>query len=261
MVVCGRPVVARLSLAARRRAGGLAGRAGRRCRLQADAQCRRQGQARLSGFPGIHVLCPRCSSEVSAGCAAADLIASLIDGMILPLVAPAWQVARESWSMRMAVRRLKNYIGGQWVDAPECEWLDVRNPSTDEVIAEVPLSPASEIDRAVAAAAEAYPAWSAMPVAKRCAIIFQITALLREHSETIARTLVEEIEKIADWFFQRSLKPARTSLIMSQTGLDEDDIRLLEEHGVLVPDDVTRSPETRRYTLSPLLMFLRPGEE
>ncbi len=95
----------------------------------------------------------------------------------------------------MAARRLKNYIGGQWVDAPDCEWLDVRNPSTDEVIAEVPLSPASEIDRAVAAAAEAYPAWAATPVAKRCAIMFEITALLREHSEAIARTLVEEMGK------------------------------------------------------------------
>jgi len=71
----------------------------------------------------------------------------------------------------------------------------VRNPSTDEVIARVPLSPASEVDRAVAAAKAAFPGWAGTPVAKRCAILFELTGLLREHTDPICRTLVGEMGK------------------------------------------------------------------
>ena len=95
----------------------------------------------------------------------------------------------------MSIRVLQNYINGEWVDAPPCEALDVRNPSTDEVIARVPLSPAAEAGRAIAAAKAAFPAWAATPVAKRCEILFELTGLLREHAEGIGRTLVSEMGK------------------------------------------------------------------
>ncbi len=67
----------------------------------------------------------------------------------------------------------------------------------------------------------------------------------------------DEVERIAEWFFQRGLEPARAELIVQEVGLDRDDVRLFEENGVLVPDDYARPPESRRYTLSPLLVFLR----
>ena len=41
--------------------------------------------------------------------------------------------------------RVKNYINGQWVDSTTKEWLDVTNPATGGVIAEVPLSTEEEV--------------------------------------------------------------------------------------------------------------------
>ena len=47
---------------------------------------------------------------------------------------------------------LKNYVGGQWVASSSSELLDVHNPATGQVIAQVPLSTAQDVAQAVAAA-------------------------------------------------------------------------------------------------------------
>ena len=39
---------------------------------------------------------------------------------------------------------LKNYINGQWIDAENNGYLDVENPSTCEILAQVPLSTTPE---------------------------------------------------------------------------------------------------------------------
>ncbi|GAH65396.1 unnamed protein product, partial [marine sediment metagenome] len=95
----------------------------------------------------------------------------------------------------MAIPTLRNYVGGRWVDSTARESLDVRNPSTGAVIAKVPLSPPAEADDAVAAAAEAFPAWAATPVAKRCEAILRLAVALRDNEDAVARTLVEEMGK------------------------------------------------------------------
>ena len=55
---------------------------------------------------------------------------------------------------------VQNYIGGTFSD-PACDHLDVTNPADGSVISRVPLSSEGEVDKAVAAAKKAFPAWSA----------------------------------------------------------------------------------------------------
>ena len=55
-------------------------------------------------------------------------------------------------------------VGGAWTDAASGETMDVINPATEEVIAEVPRCDAEDVDRAVAAAKEAYASWRAHPI-------------------------------------------------------------------------------------------------
>lgn len=55
------------------------------------------------------------------------------------------------------VRKLQNYINGQWSDVLDAQTLDVMNPATGEVLARVPISGTSEVDRATQAAAVAFP--------------------------------------------------------------------------------------------------------
>ena len=51
----------------------------------------------------------------------------------------------------------KCFIGGEWADAASGETMDVINPATGQVIAEVPRCGAEDVDRAVAAAKKALP--------------------------------------------------------------------------------------------------------
>ncbi len=93
---------------------------------------------------------------------------------------------------------LKNYIGGEWVASTSPELLDVHNPATDEVIARVPLSTVAEVDRAVAAAREAFAEWRETPALVRARAMFRLKALMEEHFEELARGLTEEHGKIID---------------------------------------------------------------
>jgi malonate-semialdehyde dehydrogenase (acetylating) / methylmalonate-semialdehyde dehydrogenase len=92
----------------------------------------------------------------------------------------------------MPLRELRNYVDGRFIDPERSDRLDVENPSTGEVIARVPLSAASDLDTAVAAAQAAFPAWAATPADKRVAPLFKLATLIRDNRETIARLITEE---------------------------------------------------------------------
>ena len=95
----------------------------------------------------------------------------------------------------MALKIVKNYVDGKWLEPENSGYLDVENPSTAEIIGKTPLSTVAEVNRAVDAAAEAFKTWSQTPVARRVQPLYKLDALLREHEEKIARTLVEEMGK------------------------------------------------------------------
>ena len=54
--------------------------------------------------------------------------------------------------MSVAVTQQKQFIGGEFVDSTSGETMEVLNPATGEVIAEVPRGTAEDVDSAVAAA-------------------------------------------------------------------------------------------------------------
>jgi malonate-semialdehyde dehydrogenase (acetylating)/methylmalonate-semialdehyde dehydrogenase len=82
---------------------------------------------------------------------------------------------------------IPNLIGSQW-RAPQdgTGALPVYNPATGEVIEQVPLSGAREVDAAVQAAAMAYQAWSRTALLERVRLMFRFKAVLEEHFEELA---------------------------------------------------------------------------
>ena len=66
------------------------------------------------------------------------------------------------------MKRVKNYINGEWVDSEAKEYGDVWCPATGEKIGEVPFSTAADVDRAVKAAKEAYWEWRCTPPLFAC---------------------------------------------------------------------------------------------
>src|SRR5690606_16166068 len=90
------------------------------------------------------------------------------------------------------VVRLRNFIGGQWVEAEAAGTEPVYNPATGEVIAHVPLSSAADVDRAVRAAAAAFDAWRETPVFQRARLMFRFKQVLEEHADELAALITRE---------------------------------------------------------------------
>ena len=87
---------------------------------------------------------------------------------------------------------LPNFIGGRWTPATASAHVDVFNPATGAVIARTPLSNAQDVDRAVRAAADAFPAWSETPPVVRARTMFAFKAQLEAHFEELARLVTTE---------------------------------------------------------------------
>jgi malonate-semialdehyde dehydrogenase (acetylating) / methylmalonate-semialdehyde dehydrogenase len=76
--------------------------------------------------------------------------------------------------------------------------LPVYDPATGEVIDQVPLSGAEEVDSAVEAASRAYRAWSKTPLMERVRLMFRYKAELEEHFEELAAIITRHHGKTLD---------------------------------------------------------------
>lgn len=81
-------------------------------------------------------------------------------------------------------------IGGERVATEH--HADIRNPSTGEVVGQMPLASERDLDRAVEAASTAFKLWSLVPDAERAQACRDIAEKIAEHSEEIAHLLTLE---------------------------------------------------------------------
>jgi acyl-CoA reductase-like NAD-dependent aldehyde dehydrogenase len=92
-----------------------------------------------------------------------------------------------------------NYIGGEWTPAASKRTFENRNPAdTAEVVGVFAESGPEDVERAVAAAGEAYPRWRALPAPRRGEILFRAAEKLLAAKEEISRDMTREMGKILD---------------------------------------------------------------
>jgi succinate-semialdehyde dehydrogenase/glutarate-semialdehyde dehydrogenase len=91
-----------------------------------------------------------------------------------------------------ALLRPSAYIDGSWVETSPGGSFLVKNPATDEVIAEVPACGASETRRAIESADAALPAWRARPAADRGQLLRRWFDLIIEARDDLAQILTAE---------------------------------------------------------------------
>lgn len=89
-------------------------------------------------------------------------------------------------------RKLKNYIGGKWVESKTTKYEDVYNPATKELICQVPISTREDVEHAVQVAKEAFESWKKVAVPKRARVLFHYQQLLLEHKDELARLITLE---------------------------------------------------------------------
>ena len=82
---------------------------------------------------------------------------------------------------------INNYIDGEWLEPDSGEYLPVYEPASGLAYTQVPVSQESDVDRAIAAAQKAFPAWSSTSQDERARLLEKIADLIDQNHEELAR--------------------------------------------------------------------------
>jgi acyl-CoA reductase-like NAD-dependent aldehyde dehydrogenase len=90
-----------------------------------------------------------------------------------------------------------NYIGGEWIAPSSGRYIENCNPAdTRQCLGRFPASSAEDVDRAVQAAAEAFPKWRKLPAPRRAEILFRAGEILIRRKEEFAQAMTREMGKV-----------------------------------------------------------------
>jgi len=135
----------------------------------------------------------------------------------------------------------KLFVGGEFVDAADGATIDVLNPHDNAKIADVAEAKAADIDRAVAAANDASPAWSRMAAMDRGRLLLRLADRIEDNAEELAR--LESLDAGHPLRDTRALDVPRTAVTFRYFGGMADKLE-----GTVVPVEqgflnyVTREP-------------------
>lgn len=108
------------------------------------------------------------------------------------------------------MQKLQNFIDNVWLDAADGRTTRIVDPATGDAYAEAPLSGRQDVDRAVKAAASAFPGWRAATPSTRSLSLLRIADAIEEHADELvdiecrntgkprALTLSEELPPAVD---------------------------------------------------------------
>jgi alpha-ketoglutaric semialdehyde dehydrogenase len=88
------------------------------------------------------------------------------------------------------------FIGGKWESPAGAKRFETINPATREPLASFVSGTAADVDRAVASAADAFPAWKATPAPKRGAVLLAAAQELTKRKSAVGRIVTQEMGKV-----------------------------------------------------------------
>jgi acyl-CoA reductase-like NAD-dependent aldehyde dehydrogenase len=98
--------------------------------------------------------------------------------------------------MATTATHFQNFVGGEWVDATSGDTFESTSPADGESIGTFPKSGAEDVDRAVAAAKQAFLEWRLVPAPKRGELLFRFAQLLVEHKAELTDLMTREMGKV-----------------------------------------------------------------
>ncbi|MQT30239.1 aldehyde dehydrogenase family protein [Pseudomonas helleri] len=88
---------------------------------------------------------------------------------------------------------LKFYIEGQWLEAESGETLEVVDPSTEQAFIKIAVGNAEDVNKAVAAARRAFPAFSVTSVGERLALLEEILRVYNLRYDDLVQAVSQEM--------------------------------------------------------------------
>ena len=94
------------------------------------------------------------------------------------------------------MERINHWIGGKTVGGESGRTGPVFNPATGVQTHEVDFATVEELDAAVGAARDAFPAWRATSLSKRADVLFRLRELLDQRKPELARVVSSQHGKV-----------------------------------------------------------------
>jgi len=157
---------------------------------------------------------------------------------------PAQQITENA--EQTAYPRIGLHIDGRWV-YDRMSYQAVSNPSNEVVLGHVPQASSENLVQALSAAARGFLVWRDTPPQERVRVLLRAAALLRERSETIARTITLENGK--------TLADARAEVERSASFFDWDTAEALRAYGTVVPGEPQMQKFVLRQPIGPVAAF------
>lgn len=92
------------------------------------------------------------------------------------------QPSHQHWKPEHSLGRVRNFVGGEWLDAVDGAVMTVVNPATGKVVAEAPRGSRADVDRAVRAAEQALPGWLETTPKERADMLLRLADAVQEHA-------------------------------------------------------------------------------
>jgi malonate-semialdehyde dehydrogenase (acetylating)/methylmalonate-semialdehyde dehydrogenase len=123
---------------------------------------------------------------------------------------------------------MKPYIGGEWIESESQKYTTIYDPSTGKPIAQVPQCTSAEVEKAIAAAKAAYPAWKNTPVRNRANIMMKLRNLIERDKDELTLMVATENGKcwseaagdVAKALEMTELACSAPSLLMGESLMD-----------------------------------------
>ncbi|WP_315352486.1 aldehyde dehydrogenase [Phocaeicola abscessus] len=90
------------------------------------------------------------------------------------------------------MKDLKMYIDGKFVESRSGKWIDVLNPSTEEVVSRQPEGTVEDVEAAIDAAEKAQREWAKIPACQRAVYLHRIADGIRANVDKFQEILVRE---------------------------------------------------------------------
>lgn len=90
------------------------------------------------------------------------------------------------------MKELKMFIDGKFVENKSGKWIDVLNPSTEEVISKMPDGTVEDAKLAIDAAEAAQPEWERVPAVERASYLIKIAKGIRKRADELTDIIIKE---------------------------------------------------------------------
>jgi len=96
---------------------------------------------------------------------------------------------------RNYTKKIQNYIGGKWVDSQTKQWIELKQPATNNVISLIPRSTQDEMEIAAETAQKAFLDWKRVPITQRVRTMIEYRDRINSNLDKLAESISYELGK------------------------------------------------------------------